>query len=243
LAQTAEPPLSQPATEPAKQPAQQPPAEDDSSGLTEGLIDDLLGEEKTTNEQTEPSIVRSSDNPLAAIQQNMVMASSVLMKGQVGKKTMEVQDQILRDLDSLIEQMRQQAQEESQQQKSTQSSTQSSTKTQKQQSNAKLPTSVPEQQPSEQKQVRNGNQPGQAQLESGKTEVNLAENAKLSEGVWGHLPERVRRQMMATGSIKFLPKYQQLIEEYYRRIAQQGNAEQGNAGAMPSPSSPGANPR
>jgi hypothetical protein len=37
--------------------------------------------------------------------------------------------------------------------------------------------------------------------------------------IWGHLPERYRRQMRSAEAIEFLPRYRQLIEDYYRRLA------------------------
>ena len=43
---------------------------------------------------------------------------------------------------------------------------------------------------------------------------------QLLKEVWGHLPERVRRQMQSGSPEEVLPKYQKLIEEYYKRLAE-----------------------
>jgi len=42
----------------------------------------------------------------------------------------------------------------------------------------------------------------------------------LLSRIWGHLPDKLRDQMQASLSEQFLPKYEQLIEDYYRRLAE-----------------------
>jgi hypothetical protein len=37
---------------------------------------------------------------------------------------------------------------------------------------------------------------------------------------WGNLPERLREQMMQSSVDGFLPKYERLIEEYFKRLAE-----------------------
>ena len=37
---------------------------------------------------------------------------------------------------------------------------------------------------------------------------------------WGHLPPRDREQMLQNTPDKFLPKYELLIEQYYKRLAE-----------------------
>jgi hypothetical protein len=39
--------------------------------------------------------------------------------------------------------------------------------------------------------------------------------------VWGHLPDKVREEMQASLGEQFLPKYERVIEEYYRRLAEE----------------------
>ena len=43
----------------------------------------------------------------------------------------------------------------------------------------------------------------------------------LLRRMWGHLPDKVRDQMQASLSEQFLPKYERLIEEYYKRLAEE----------------------
>ncbi|MEZ6073028.1 MAG: hypothetical protein R3C10_22880 [Pirellulales bacterium] len=43
------------------------------------------------------------------------------------------------------------------------------------------------------------------------------------ERVWGHLPERQREQLRQFGTDVFLPGYETLIEEYFKRLAEEAN--------------------
>ncbi|MCA9269945.1 MAG: hypothetical protein KDA41_15800, partial [Planctomycetales bacterium] len=43
----------------------------------------------------------------------------------------------------------------------------------------------------------------------------------LVKRVWGHLPDRARQELQNASVEEFLPKYQQVIEEYFRRLAEQ----------------------
>jgi hypothetical protein len=38
--------------------------------------------------------------------------------------------------------------------------------------------------------------------------------------IWGNLPDKLRDEMQASISEQFLPKYERLIEEYYKRLAE-----------------------
>ena len=39
--------------------------------------------------------------------------------------------------------------------------------------------------------------------------------------LWGHLPDRMRQQLQSSFSEQFLPQYERLIEEYYKRLAEE----------------------
>lgn len=58
-------------------------------------------------------------------------------------------------------------------------------------------------------------------LDSGEKErVDTADVQDVLQRYWGHLPEKMREQMQSTLSEEFLPKYQRVIEEYYKRLAE-----------------------
>lgn len=49
-----------------------------------------------------------------------------------------------------------------------------------------------------------------------------ADPEKVVGDIWGHLPERLRGQMQSVEAVEFLPSYRELIEDYYRRLAEEG---------------------
>jgi hypothetical protein len=44
---------------------------------------------------------------------------------------------------------------------------------------------------------------------------------EMLNDVWGHLPPKVREQLQSSAPEEFLPKYEKLIEEYYKRLAEE----------------------
>jgi hypothetical protein len=57
--------------------------------------------------------------------------------------------------------------------------------------------------------------------ESESPESAIARYRALVKQVWGHLPERIREQMPNTAGEEFLPKYEELIEDYFERLAEE----------------------
>lgn len=54
-----------------------------------------------------------------------------------------------------------------------------------------------------------------------KESVEAAEVHDLVRRFWGHLPDKLRDEMQSSLSEQFLPKYERLIEDYYRRLAEE----------------------
>ncbi len=46
--------------------------------------------------------------------------------------------------------------------------------------------------------------------------------ASVVRDAWGHLPERLRDQLLNVGSDKYLPKYDGLVRDYFESLAQPG---------------------
>ena len=44
---------------------------------------------------------------------------------------------------------------------------------------------------------------------------------QLNKEIWGHLPPKLREQLQSGSVEQFLPKYEQLIEAYYKRLAEE----------------------
>lgn len=51
--------------------------------------------------------------------------------------------------------------------------------------------------------------------------VQVERRRNLATAVWGHLPDRVREEMLQSYSEEFLPEYEELVERYYEALAEQ----------------------
>jgi hypothetical protein len=116
-----------------------------------------------------------------------------------------MQEQIVADIARLIEQLRQQRQQQSKSGGKPSSSKPSP-------GGQKEPGDQESNKPAEDSQDRTGKNTDPTY------EVGAMQD--LLKDVWGHLPEQVRRQMLSGSGEEVLPKYQKLIEEYYKRLAE-----------------------
>jgi hypothetical protein len=61
-----------------------------------------------------------------------------------------------------------------------------------------------------------------SRIEHGSKEpVETADVKDVLRRFWGHLPQKLRDQMQASFSEQFLPQYERVIEEYYKRLAEE----------------------
>lgn len=142
-------------------------------------------------------------DPFARIATKMQRSQQALSTGKVQEQTQELQKEILLDLDALLKNMEKKCQGgqcNKPGSKTSSGSTASGTK--------------PSQKPAADSTNRVG-QPGDTKA----ADEQAAADA-LRE-VWGHLPPKLREAMQNVRSDEFLPKYDRLIEEFYRRLAEQ----------------------
>jgi hypothetical protein len=185
---------------------------------------------------------------------NMRAAEKRLAKRDPGEGTRQIQRDILKDLDKLIEETKQnppqqqckcsQGGKSSQNQKNQKNQSQSSN-SQNSKNSQKPKNSKGGQQPKSGKNnSKGGQQPKNAKQNSGKktqgkgktgtgvgqtkvTKKNQNKNADLFKDVWGHLPETLRQEMDAYSRAKFIPKYDALLRQYYRSLSEQSRRKQG----------------
>lgn len=84
-------------------------------------------------------------------------------------------------------------------------------------------------QPTGGQQPMGGRQPmGQAQNSGtqagrgGRDPAGFNPSAETYKDVWGHLPEKMRQEMDSYFRDKFMPRYAELLKQYYSNIAEQG---------------------
>ncbi len=155
-------------------------------------------------------IGQEEEEPLARIAREMRTVESLIQQRN-NEATNERQKQIVADLARLLEQLEQQQQKQSQSQSKSQQQT--AQRQQVQQPGSSQPGNKPSDKPA---------QDSSSQMR--KNEVQKADMGQmkgLMKDLWGQLPERAREQMLQTSPEQFLPKYELLIEQYYKRLAEQ----------------------
>lgn len=228
----------------------QPPTPSDDQLLTEELLKDIVPKDSSSDQKSKDRLDDSqrsfgaSDNPLEVIHMGMLTASKYLKEGETGKTTQDVQSNVLSRLDELIALSEKQSRKprNSKPEASNSRSKPQSSETEKQDRsqtsrNAPQPKSSSqrnEQQTGEQPKSDRQN-PDQSDSDSETSPNNSGEDSRdgslnskaapgdprsLQEGVWGHLPEKIRQQMMTRMVERFLPEYEASIEEYFRKLSE-----------------------
>ena len=192
---------------PATKPAAKPPSEKRQSdqpadpALDQQLLDDLIdGEDIQFGEQPDP---------LTRISQQMRNVETLIGRRDTSVKTQEMQKQILSDLDQLLEQTKKQCQGQCNKPSSSSQASNSPPK----------PSQSPGSDPMNNKPAKDSSEELRKPGEN-KVAQDEAMNQLVKE-VWGHLPDKVRDQMQNVGVEQFLPKYEKLIEAYYKRLAEE----------------------
>ena len=228
-----EPPLRlQKKTKPNAGDAAKPPAADEKKPE--------LPKKAEPKDDPEPPVEAATDEKetLERIARNVGKVEERLGKKDVGDATQQIQKDILKDIDSLIQlsQQQQQNQQQSENDPSQPMSGQpmpgAGQKGSGPQSGQHRPgakrTSRRNQmvrsrrpgqgtQPQEQS-AQTGDQPGGGGPKLSKDEANKI--ADVFKDVWGHLPESMRAEMDAYSREQFMFKYKPLIEQYYSAISE-----------------------
>ncbi|MGA2799380.1 MAG: hypothetical protein ABSE63_17495 [Thermoguttaceae bacterium] len=152
---------------------------------------------------------KENDNPLLNIAQSMFQVRQRMAQSDAGPATLNLQKQIVADLDLLIDQARK-------------SCGQCSSSSSNPQQSAQKPGGSPPK-PGAKAGQKLGNKPSGASLSrspDGQTpKPDMEEMRLIINNLWGELPPRVREQMLQTPMEDFIPKYQDLIEDYFRDLS------------------------
>ena len=124
-----------------------------------------------------------------------------------GIDTQRIQEQALKNLEDIISKMDENSSQQSQSQQQKQKESQSQPK----------PSATRAEKPSN--QPNQTGDPNAPTLQQGPLKPGL-ESARAA---WGSLPQRVRDMLLQGSSDRFSSKYQQLTEQYYRKLAEEGS--------------------
>jgi len=150
-----------------------------------------------------------ASNPLVSISRRMRAAKGLIGQRNTSERTQRLQKEIVADLDVLIEQLKKQC--------STGQCAGGGTKKPKGKPGSGSKAGTGENQ--------GNNRPAKdSTTRMGRTRDSRAELDRMRQmlnAVWGHLPPKVRDQLQSSAPEEFLPKYEKLIEEYYKRLAEE----------------------
>ncbi|GEM_PF-3235127 len=183
---------------------------------------------KSTSPQQLPELVQPEgedigpqDNPLASISRQMQQVQRLLASRQLDQRTLQMQQEIVRRLEKLLQQARRNRTPRSGAHQRQSASRNSTAHGQRQLPSGSQPAGS---KPRGQQAARRPNpQAEQTQEKRPKTpepkekKRNLVQD--LIKRIWGHLPPRMRQQMLQSATDRFLPQYQLEIEEYFKRVS------------------------
>jgi hypothetical protein len=153
---------------------------------------------------------------------NMRHAEERLAKNDPGRGTRDIQRDIVKDLDELIDQVKKNPPPQNSSQRM-----ERRPNSQRNPKNSSNPRNSSQKNPGGKNGKRNQpNQGGGRNNQGGGGNGRDKRDNKLADlfkDVWGHLPETMREEMDAYSRAKFIPKYELLLKEYYRTLSEQGS--------------------
>lgn len=172
--------------------------------------DDQPAADRDPLDEPDLDAATSGGDPLIRLGEQMRRVEQSLEQHRSGRGTQQAQQRIIDELDQLLRELRRQ-----QQQASAQSSAQ--TRARRQQ------VGQPQNQPGG--SGGESNQPARDSSERlGSAAAERPDREQLEswlKDLWGHLPEREREMMINATIERFVPKYELLIEEYFKRLIDQ----------------------
>ena len=172
--------------------------------------------------------VGQKESPLAPIARSMSIAAELISQNQTANPPRPVQEQVVTDLEMLIEKLEKEC-------NSCNNSSNQPKNQKKQASKRSEPKPGECKNPSEAKQA-GAPKPSKSQsaAQTSTTRMGSAEavdpngqsNEELMKAAWGHLPPRIREQMIHSSSEEFLPEYREQLKEYFKRLAEREAEEE-----------------
>lgn len=154
------------------------------------------------------------ENPLSRIARQMREVEGRIGQKRSDEPTQRMQEQIIDEIDELIAQARRQA-------------------SQSQGGSGQMGSRRSKPEPGQQAQGGTGGS-GEGQSTGPSRDsserlrddelrrADMAEMNELLKNLWGHLPDREREQVINSTIERFVPKYELLIEEYFKRLVEEG---------------------
>jgi len=188
------------------------PANGVEEASDDGLLDQQLSGDLGAGEDIEGA---DQVDPLTRIGRRMKIAQQRMTRKKTSAATQQVQKQIVDDLAALIDRVSKSKAASGGQRNSPRSTTSG----QKIKQPGKQPGANADKPDQKQGPEKSTDRVG----ESDPAQVKVGERRALVKQAWGHLPEKLRSQMPDAWDEEFLPKYVELIENYFQRLAEEGH--------------------
>lgn len=161
---------------------------------------------------------RKAASPLREVADTMQRVRDRLKERDLNAETRMMQDGIVGSFDKLIARLKQQKQQNPPGSSGKQKSPQQP------QSGGGKPQPKPQGKPGGGKPGGNSKNSANSSSRQGTAQATQSDGAardRMMQDAWGNLPAAVRQQLQSARPEKFLPGYSQLIEAYFRRLAEQ----------------------
>jgi len=173
--------------------------------------DDSEDHDQRVKQELGAAGVSEESNPLLEIARRMRLVGNRISQNDSGSNTQDLQTGIVKDLNAMIEQARKNCR------KCKPGNGQSQPTAQRQQIGQPSPNpGTPGTNPAKDPTGSNPRPPGNGE---GVT-ADLEQVQAVIKDIWGQLPAGVREQMLQSPPEEFLPNYERLIEQYFRRLAE-----------------------
>jgi Sec-independent protein translocase protein TatA len=201
----------------------------DDKPASEDTTDDDLLRELDAEEDIPPGGPDAADesaselgedaDPVTRIGEKMRRATRLLEEKTADARAEQLQDEIARDLDQLIKELKRRMNQQSSS-SAGQSSQQSKTQQQASRDPIQQPARKPQTKPGGQ-QSQKPAQDSSERLGQATPKVDLDHLTEVIKEIWGHLPEKDRERLRQLSSEKIMPEHELPVEKYFRRLAEE----------------------
>jgi hypothetical protein len=204
-------------------------AKDSDPSLLQKLTKELF---KEIDEDPPEGAEKEKENKLDRAAKGMRTAGEKLDDKRTGDDTRKIQEQVIRDLEDLIKQLQNPppsqgggggAMSKAQVQKMQGQRGQQGQSSRSQQANAQGAEGAAAKKSGGREKETPGGSEERSESDK-KAAEEAARKKKLEMDVWGHLPPHLREQLLNTYGERMLPKYQQLVKQFYEALSEQGDS-------------------
>ncbi|VAX41897.1 hypothetical protein MNBD_PLANCTO02-2703 [hydrothermal vent metagenome] len=192
---------------------QQTGNEKSTSDLDRQLLKELSG----TNKREESK----EKQRLNQLLKRMEQVEQAISQKEMGEKTQQLQQSVVKDLDWLIKLLEQKKTRNMFVERNEGGGTHSKAPPSKQKDENKNTPQAKPKNGGKNKENKATNSEGTMRT-ANKTNVRTIERKVLEKNVWGHLPATLRKKLLNIYSEKYLPQYDDVVRKYFESLAEEG---------------------